>query len=48
MQQACEPKGGVGSRLGNSDVHHDGRFSRAYLCRLYPHENTLISLGIKY
>ena len=39
---------GGGGRLGNSDAHHDGRFGRAYLRRLYPHENTLISLGIKY
>ena len=39
---------GGGGRLGNSDTHHDCRFSRAYLRRLYPPENTLISPGIKY
>jgi len=48
MQQACTPKGGVGGRLGSSDAHHDGRISRAYLRRLYPHENTFISPGIRY
>ena len=48
MQQAGTPKGGVGGRLGSSDAHHDGRISQAYLRWLYPHENTLISPGIKY
>jgi len=42
------PEGGVSSRLGRSDAHHDGRISQDYLRRLYLHENTLISPGIKY
>ena len=44
-QQARTPKGGVGGRY---NAHHDDHISRAYLCWLYPRENTLISLGIKY
>jgi hypothetical protein len=48
VQQVHTPNGGVDGRLSHSDAHHDGHISQAYLCQLYPNENTLISPGIKY
>ena len=48
----CARRLGTGGRLGKSDAHGDGRVGRGHviksLCQLYPRENKLISLGIKY